>query len=100
MSYKSEIRELKLFFCIEPCHEDTRGVEVQLHAFLILALDEGKWLAPLSGHSSTVERLPCIPWLHPTDGLDKIMSKNSVPAGDQTPIIGSSSPRNNHHTMG
>jgi len=39
------------------------GVEVQLHTFLISAVDGGKWSVSHTGHFTLRERTPDIHWI-------------------------------------
>jgi hypothetical protein len=52
------------------------GVEIQLHAFLILALDGGKWSVPKPGRFILGERNPGTDlirgWMGPRSGLDPV----------------------------
>jgi len=57
-------------------------VEVELHAFLTLVLDGGKWSASCPGHFTPEERAPGTHWIGgwvgPTANLDTV-AKGKIP---------------------
>jgi hypothetical protein len=69
------------------------GVEVQLHAFLTLALDGGEWLASCPS-SSILGKSPGIhlteSWVGPRNRMDTMAKRKKLfiaPARNQTPVV-------------
>jgi hypothetical protein len=60
------------------------GMEIQLHTFLTLALDEGNWSASCHSHCTMGERACSTHWIGdwvgPRVGLDTVTKRNKYPA--------------------
>jgi hypothetical protein len=66
------------------------GLDLELQAFLILALAGGEWLASRSDRFTSRERTPCTHWIGgwvgPRAGLDALVKeKFPAPTGKRTP---------------
>jgi hypothetical protein len=63
------------------------GTEIYLHAFLTLALEEGKWSRFIP--AIRVPRNHWIEgWVDPRAGLEGVLEGNNLcPAGNRTPVV-------------